>query len=233
MSIASPKNPKHTLEKDDNLYIVRFHLQATYGIGWSGSPSDFLSDFTAELTYYDHSGDDLELDEDYPPDPPGVTSDPNEPELKIIGRLDGFLLPFGKHFNASNKPHIFEILDSHSQDVHDFYNAFFQGNDLKPRFYDAAELFPNNVLLLTMMKIAPSFRGKGLGLELLKAVTDAPFLPSGTYIGLKPCPVSDNEDEELDEEAQRIGTKKLFAYWKKAGYDRIPRTEYLCSQFVV
>jgi hypothetical protein len=77
------------------------------------------------------------------------------------------------------------------------------------------------------MEIAPSFRGRGLGLKLLGSLEKSPFLPNSCLVGLQPWAMGHKDNSK----AGKIGTKKLHAYWCKAGYQEVEDGEYLWNYF--
>lgn len=138
----------------------------------------------------------------------------------------------GYYFNSSvikyrsHLPSLFDACDAHSQELHEFHHAVFEGDDINAELSNDQEsnstLPISQVLYLHTMNVVEEFRHQGLGIALLNALTEGVFLPNNTVIVLKASAFFNELGDPLS--AKATGSKKLAAYFRKAGFKNIRRT---------
>jgi GNAT superfamily N-acetyltransferase len=155
------------------------------------------------------------------------------------GRFQVYYVDVGAALNAGTD--IFDVFDSHSSTV-GFFDAIFN-----PETLDLSDkldkLFKNsygwgNVLILDRLEVLPEFRGKNLGLVVMRRLIER--FGAGAYVvGIKPFPLqgegSRSEEDpwrsrlllnSFDDDLKR-STKKLREYYAKLGFKAMRGTPFM------
>lgn len=131
-------------------------------------------------------------------------------EVKI-GQVEGYHFRLG---NACNDhASLFDIFDSHSQEVYDIYQSVLADNAVMARcekleYYDFQDL-----VYIARLKINKPWRGRKLGLAALIALSRRFGSTGGLLLNAFPL--------EGDRDQSRAAQKKLSTYYAKAGFRRI------------
>lgn len=138
---------------------------------------------------------------------------------------------------------IFDVFDTYSHTV-GYFEALFGRNF--PEFSNRVtklfdfDVFGNNVLILDRIELLPKYRGKGLGLKIMRHMMRR-FGAGAGIVAIKPFPLQfehevSGEDKwraklrlaELPKN-ERLATKQLSGYYSKLGFRRIGRTPYMVA----
>lgn len=141
------------------------------------------------------------------------------------------------------KMSIFDVFDAYSH-TFEYHDALFGANS--PDFSDRLtktlkhEAFGGNVLILDRLEILPEYRGRGLGLSVMRRLIKR-FSGGAAIVVMKPYPLQfESETRDQAKEAwrselglaelgrnQRAATKKLFDYYGRLDFVRISGTPFM------
>jgi len=152
---------------------------------------------------------------------PDVPSPNLESGPRTIGRVWGHLLNVGRV--KTSHLSVIEVMESANDAMMEFYGAVFAGDEWAQSVVDATDGLASTLLIVHMMEIEAEHRGRGLGLRFMEALLDSTFIPSSTLVLMRPF-AAGHEDDMV---AQAAATRKVAAYWKRAGFQRLPCTEHL------
>jgi hypothetical protein len=173
------------------------HFFAREG-GWE--PDDYLCDIAGHIEY--------------------IHDDESKGERKI-GEIEGHFINVDAVHRAGER--LFDVFDARSQEAHEYFSAIF---DVHGNWTDvvlnAVDMLPSNLLVLHLMRIRTAYRGQGIGLAVMKAILHAAFIPSNTFVLILPYATG----HEHGSKAYLEGTRKLRAYWRRAGFKRLRGTEH-------
>jgi hypothetical protein len=111
------------------------------------------------------------------------------------------------------------MFDGTGGDESECYSALLSGDDWNDWLVERLPDRPTNLLLVNRIEILPGYRRRGLGLLMLQKLVSSAFVSYGTIITLKPYAVG--YDLKKEKVAQALGTRKLSAYWRRAGFKKI------------
>lgn len=125
---------------------------------------------------------------------------------------------------------IFYVVDAHSQDLRDVYQAFFKDREEWIDEVCACDIFDDDFLYIDYICLKPEYRGYGIGRILAMGFIEE-FAKAGEIVVARPTPV------ELEEEAgaqivrrrreEETVTPKLVALCESLGFIRIDGTNML------
>lgn len=205
------------MNEEQDPFVVLSWTAESY-VSASGEPTDFL---------YETDGDLL------------VVNDADDRSL--VGKFRLYYVDVERAIN--NGMPIFDVLDSYAQTV-DYYDALFGVN--APEFSDSLmktlndDVFGSNVLILDRLEILPKYRGRGLGLSVMRHMIER-FAGGAAVIAIKPFPLqfeleSSREDgkkwkvdlglSELSKN-ERNATKKLRDYYGRLGFVGMRGTPFM------
>ncbi len=166
------------------------------------------------------------------------SSDDND-ERKLVGKFRTYYVDVERAIDEGEP--IFEVLDAHSSHLVEYFEPLFgsEAPDFSNHLLELLdhEVIGNNLLILDRLEILPQYRGKGLGLSVLRHMI-ARLSFGASLVALKPFPLqfettSDTEAEKkwramlrldqlpTDEDA---ATEKLCQYYKRLGFRRLSGT---------
>ena len=130
---------------------------------------------------------------------------------------------------------IFEVLDAHSSHVAEYFEPIFgsEAPDFSNHLLELLDhgIFGSNLLILDRLEMLPQYRGRGLGLSVLRHMISR-FSSGAALVAMKPFPlqfevVRAHEDEnkwrdrmnlaQLPTNAD-VATEKLRQYYSKLGF---------------
>jgi len=183
-----------------------------------------------------------------------VTIDESDQEM-LVGKFRLYYVDLTNAYNQGAS--IFFMLDSHSQtaeflELIDDSNGFEFSKSLLGLLNH--EVFENNILILNRLEILPHYRGKNIGLIIMRRLIQR-FSSGAGIVAIKPFPLQ--FEIELPDERQwrnelqlsnlhkseQYATKKLRQYYRRLGFVgmegtplmfisttwRLPTIEELCS----
>lgn len=159
-----------------------------------------------------------------------------------VGRFCVQYVDVGRAMNEYEP--IFDVLDCYSSSTVEYYEPIFGSN--APNFSDAVEDISEgaidgcNLLILDRLEILPQFRGRHLGLRVLRHIM-VRFAPGAGIIALKAFPLQ-LEHEPLDEDEiawrkllafdsftqdPKLSKAKLQCYYEKVGFKTLPKSSFM------
>lgn len=184
-------------------------------------PSRFLFEYSGTIVQNDYSGQ----------------------KVGEIGTFSAFVVD--AMAAVSERESLLDVFDTKETTVNYFGDLYESDDgDFKPKVVNAAfdgdPWWNPNILILDRLIIYPEHRGRGLGLQVLRAMIHR--LRTGVgLIAMKPYPLQ-FEARHLEapdsDESKRLGldkfslpqqkaTAKLKKYYGKLGFKAVPRTEYM------
>lgn len=158
----------------------------------------------------------------------------------IVGKFKAYYMDVGAAVNACAS--VYDMFDARSS-TFDYYGAIFQ-DDRTLNFTDNLEkLFKHyavwgNILILDRLEILPDFRGRNLGLIVLRRLIER-FGAGTAYVAMKPFPLQcesrSRDQEPWDVEMQltefskntRGSTARLRRYYARLGFKAMKGTPFM------
>ena len=152
-----------------------------------------------------------------------VETDYNNTFINTILKIKGIL--FDNEFIMNNHLNFFEIYDSIDGDVYSLYDAFFEDNHLKDKYYSISS---PNIFYLDRLWVNKEYRNQGYATTILKQLYDILKYYIKLNVGViaiyaQPYDIIDNSIENVIDEDL---SKKLYSLYEKCGYDSIKGTSY-------
>jgi GNAT superfamily N-acetyltransferase len=167
--------------------------------------------------------------------------DDDDDSRSLIGRFGVYYMDVDRAINEGCS--VFDLFDAYSQTA-EYYRALF-GRDA-PDFSSRVrklvddEIWGSNVLILDRLELLPEYRGKGLGLNLMRHLIKR-FGYGAAIVAIKPFPLQfefapncEGEKEwrsklRLDAftKSHRAGTTKLVDYYGRLGFRRVGRSPFM------
>lgn len=214
---AVSKRPREAKPTPDEVlfYSVEFRV---------GAPLEHAeeSEYVTEINGVIHQHGEL---------PSGAPAPPVE-----VGSIKAYRVYGGRALNDGAS--LWDECDAHSQTAADLYGLVFsEGYE----FADAIqEMFPDamspEVLLIDLVRLVPTARGRGVGLRAARRVMDL-FEPDGGVVVVKPFPLQFNAHQRAQAIAdtdlraftcdEPTAFEKLRKYWTRLGFRQIPETGHL------
>lgn len=195
--------------------IIKFNLEI-----WCGNdePDRYVRHYQGTILGFD------EEDED---------ADYGEPDLKM-GEID---ISHVDRIRVINEYQSFwEVMDEFSE-TRQCYKALIDeaSGDWKDEVKDLIgedALIYDNLLLINRLEIEERFRGKGIGAKVAREVIDS-FGSTAAVIACKPFPLQYRGYREPGrrnapgyERKRRAAFRKVAAFWKKVGFEKLPSSGY-------
>jgi hypothetical protein len=178
---------------------------------------------------YKHTGDLFEIDDS------GFASE-------IIGKFEIFYVDVRQAMNKGVA--LYKVFDSHSYELVAYYDHLFQplSYDLQDNISAALDndILDHNLLIINNIQLLPKFRGKNLGLVILRDMIDR-FSAGVSIVAINPFPVQCEPVTEenakwrdsmglshfqSDEEIAKI---KLQDYFRKLGFISLKGTSIMVA----
>lgn len=167
--------------------------------------------------------------------------DDNNGDKELVGRFGLCYVDVGRAVNEGIS--LLEVLDSFDHTM-EYYDPIFGGND--PDFGDQLlkvldhDISGSNLLILDRLEILPKFRGKGLGLSIMREMMKR-FSAGAAVVAIKPFPLQCELEPHRDEakkwrsemglshlpQNERLATKKLCDYYSKLGFRRLKHKPFM------
>lgn len=162
-------------------------------------------------------------------------------EREFVGKFRLYYVDVERAVNEGMP--VFDMLDAHAHTV-EYYEPIFGSN--APEFSDRLtkllhhDVLGSNLLILDRLEILPEYRGKELGLSVMRHMMRR-FSAGAAVVAIKPYPLQfeagpSGEDEkkwradfglgQLPRD-KRLATKTLCDYYSKLGFVRISRTPFM------
>lgn len=139
--------------------------------------------------------------------------------------------------------HPFDVFDAHSEETCDFYETIYNGTGdvfkgFKEEVAEEGDVIGLNLLIIDRVEILPRFRGKRIGLWVMKRLIDR-FRHGAGLVAIKPFPLQFESGAEKaqgwrkkmrlgdlprDEERSR---KRLCGYYEQIGFEGVAETPYM------
>lgn len=161
---------------------------------------------------------------------------------KIIGRFRAQYIDVGRAINEQES--IFDVLDSYSSSTAEYFEPIFGDNS--PEFSDEVDEISSgdydgcNLLILDRIEVIPKYRGKLIGLKVLRHMM-LRFSAGAGIIALKAFPLQ-HECEPHDKQEQswrkklslncfaqdeELSTLKLKSYYERLGFQCLPDSNFM------
>ena len=186
----------------------------------SGEPTDYV---------YEYRGDLVDVGE--------------SSERTLVGRFGFFYMDLDRATN--NGMPWFDVFDTHASTI-SYYEAFY---DVRTGHYSrritnllGCEPINSNALILDRLEILPKYRGKKLGLRVLRPMIER-FSSGPGVVALKPFPLQlegGGERNESDEWRKNLrlaefssnaksSTRELMQYYATLGFEKLRGTAFMIS----
>jgi GNAT superfamily N-acetyltransferase len=184
----------------------------------SGEPSDFI---------YETSGDLLAVND--------------ADDRSLVGKFRLYYIDVGRAINHGTS--VFDVFDSYAHTL-GYYDALFDPNssEFSGSLMNILEydVFDSNVLILDRLEILPKYRGRGLGLSVMRHMIER-FAGGAAVVAIKPFPLQLEPDPSDENEKRwrvdlglptlsknkRNTTKKLSDYYRRLGFVRMRGTPFM------
>lgn len=163
---------------------------------------------------------------------------------ELAGRFSLFYVDAERAINE--RASLFEALDCHSQTMLDYYQLFEENgeygfSDRVMKIVPEGTVVNYNLLVVDRIEILPKFRGKKLGLRVLRQIMNR-FACGTDIVALKPFPLqfegmspgieaATKWREEMGlaqmTKHKRVATKKLRDYYASAGFRLVRGTQMM------
>jgi len=159
------------------------------------------------------------------------------------GRFSIFII--NVELALANDESVFDIFD-HTATTLDYLALYGDDCEYSPEVTKAlpgGERWSPNILILDRLELLPKYRGRGMGLQVLRCLQEQFSMGCG-LVAMKPFPLqfeggtpAERETEpkfmtmglgEFDRN-QRRATAKLCRYYAQLGFVRVPGTEFMIS----
>lgn len=155
-----------------------------------------------------------------------------------IGEIDFHLIQQGRA--ANERVDLFEAADSVDEDLVECYEAVFEGRDDTGWSRAVRDLYQEqtvglDVLFIRKIELEPSYRGKGIGAQVVQETINA-FSSSCGLVVCKPFALQyvgwmDEEHKDLREkpgfETQRLADfSKVRRFWTRMGFARLGDSDF-------
>jgi len=204
------------IEEQDPFVVLSWSAESF--VSASGEPHDFI---------YETDGDLLAIDD--------------ADNRSLIGKFRLYYIDVERALNDGMP--IFDVFDSYAQ-TFDYYDSLFGNNS--PEFSDALmkildyDVFGSNVLILDRLEILPKYRGRGLGLSVMRNMI-ARFAGGAAVIAIKPFPLQFEPESSAEDQKKwradlglttlsknkRNATKKLRNYYSRLGFVSMRGTSFM------
>jgi GNAT superfamily N-acetyltransferase len=161
-----------------------------------------------------------------------------------IGKFNALYVDVGRAMDEQEQ--ILDVLDCHSSSTAEYFEPIFGNN--APWFSGAVEKISRgefvgfNLLILDRLEILPEFRGRGLGLKVLRHMM-VRFSPGAGVIAMKVFPLQHESEQTAEDEDKRawrkllsldsfiddeeISTAKLKVYYERLGFESLPNSNFM------
>lgn len=201
---------------DIDLSVVMNWMSDSF-VGCTGEPDDLI---------YETSGDLVSIDD--------------EDKRELVGKFRLFYVDVERADDEGIA--IWAVLDAHSAATAEYYEPLFDGEGFSDRILDLIdhEVAGRNVLILDRLEILPKYRGRKLGLEVMRHMIRR--FSSGTgIVAIKPFPLQGEviptseetkkwrADLALDQlpTDQIVATTKLREYYSQIGFVSLDATPFM------
>jgi GNAT superfamily N-acetyltransferase len=205
------------MNADNGCYLVMSWTDESY-VGHSGEPDEYVYETTGDL-YRVGENDEREL----------------------AGKFRVTYIDVDRAANDGMS--VSDVFDAHEYIV-GYFDALYGSN--APEFDNRVmellgyDILGSNVLILDRLELLPRYRGRGLGLKVMRHMI-CRFAAGAAVVAIKPFPLQ-FEYEPSDEDKrrwradlglaqfvknERVATKKLRDYYSTLGFVRISRTPYM------
>jgi GNAT superfamily N-acetyltransferase len=158
----------------------------------------------------------------------------------LAGKFHLYYLDICAAVNARTS--VFDVFDCRAATL-DYYSAIFAGasftiSEKLEKLFDFESAW-GNVLILERLEILPAFRGRNLGLIVMRRLIER-FGSGAAYIAIKPFPlqgeyIGNKEEDPWRAELQllnldknhRRATTKLHRYYRKLGFKTMKGTPFM------
>jgi hypothetical protein len=195
-----------------------------YELEWDGSKAGFQEDEPSEYLY-ETNGRIVCIREN---DTREVAGEFRVCYADLAGAFNNGVSPFDVLDVEQETSAFYSLLDP--EDDHEFSSKVTKVLD--------AELFDMNVLMIHYLSILPEFRGRRLGLAVLRKLMER-FQTGAGVVALKPFPLQflDSHGEESDWDKKlklkslakdkRTAERKLRSYYSRLGFKSVPGTDLM------
>lgn len=179
-----------------------------------GEPSDFVSEYTGTIR---------------------CTRD-RDGRVVRVGRVRAYRIHAALAREAGES--VFDVCDSHSQELHDAYAAVFDvgQDDIREEVRQQFDGFDSDVLVLDYVLLSPRWRGLRLGLLAARKLIDTVGGGCGLVVSFV-YPLNPDADQfgrvpagwiprHADRDAEKEGRRRLRRYFRRMGFRRIAGTRF-------
>lgn len=160
----------------------------------------------------------------------------------LLGKFQAQYIDVGRAMNEQES--VFDVMDCLSASIAEYFEPIFGENS--PHFSDAVDEISGcvtdgyNLLILDRIEVLPQFRGRRIGLKVLRQMM-VRFSPGAGVIALKAFPLQlEHESFDEDERAwrerldlksfvqdEKISIAKLEGYYSKLGFKALPNSAFM------
>ena len=166
------------MDNDDYKSIVLSYEQEIYVSNYS-DPEDSTNEISGEILAESEDG-----------------------SRELAGKFKLYYVDLNRSFD--NGINAFDVFDSHSQGLYDYYTDLFDGNEFSEKLQKHFNygIYDSNLLILDRLEIVPSYRGKKWGLKILRALMDR-FSYGAGIVAIKPFPLQHELNEDSSSEKKK------------------------------
>lgn len=154
-------------------------------------------------------------------------------DRKFVGKFRAYYVDVERAIDKEEP--IFDVLDAHSSHLAEYFEPIFgsEAPDFSNRLLELLdhEVLGNNFLILDRLEVLPQYRGKGLGLSVLRHMI-ARFSSGAALVAIKPFPLQFETAPSIEAEKkwrarlkldqlptdEDVATEKLCQYYGKLGF---------------
>jgi len=152
----------------------------------------------------------------------------------IVGRVDLSRVHMG--LVAEHGESVVEVFDAHSDDIVEFCEALFDVDTEELKDGISEQTSGSDLLLVESIEILPQYRGKALGLKVLRRLME--FLGGGcAVVAIKARPVRYTDPADVDwsrrmqpamlEASPDEAPQRLREYFSRLGFERVEGTDIM------
>jgi len=197
-----------------------FHVNSAIFLLVADDPGDYIYPICGRITEMDDDESDI-----------------------LVGKFRQYYVDIASAINAGYTD-VFDIFDAHSDSTADYYDSLFDPDTVGfsenlQRLFDY-EIFESSVLIIDRLELLPGYRGKNLGLTIMRRLIQR-FSAGAGILAIKPFPLQFEQSIPAEDksgwhaemqlssfrETERDSIRKLRSHYGKLGFVEMKGTPHM------